>query len=211
MTYKTHKLFPSLFILISLTSNSIAQNQTNSDNQFLCRNGKQNPRTAPPPFLWTLALVQTKDIQIQPATGLSGRLYLPKLGSMPFIDLPLIIYFHGGGAFCSGSAYSLPYHKFSLRLAARSMSIILSVQYRSAPAHSIRVGYDDSWTALKWVASHSNSGRGLGPGHDPWIKHHTNFNRIFLAGDGVGLILHTLWVFGSGWKIWPGLTFRVLF
>jgi hypothetical protein len=41
--------------------------------------------------------------------------------------------------------------------------------------------YDDSWTALKWVASHDN-----GDGPEEWLNSHADFSKVFFSGDRAG-------------------------
>ncbi|CAK9181258.1 unnamed protein product [Ilex paraguariensis] len=53
--------------------------------------------------------------------------------------------------------------------------------YRLAPEHHLPAAYDDSWVAIKWVASHSG-----GDGQEPWLKDHVDFQRVFFSGDSAG-------------------------
>nr|POE84533.1 putative carboxylesterase 2 [Quercus suber] len=57
----------------------------------------------------------------------------------------------------------------------------VSVDYRLAPEHPVPIGYEDSWVALRWVASHYN-----GQGPEAWLREHGDFQRFFLAGDSIG-------------------------
>ncbi|XVE93343.1 hypothetical protein REPUB_Repub01dG0183600 [Reevesia pubescens] len=41
--------------------------------------------------------------------------------------------------------------------------------------------YEDSWAALKWVASHSSA-----EGPEAWLKDYADFQRVFLVGDSAG-------------------------
>ncbi|WRX15411.1 Alpha/beta hydrolase fold-3 - like 8, partial [Theobroma cacao] len=47
--------------------------------------------------------------------------------------------------------------------------------------HPVPVAYDDSWTALKWIATHSD-----GNGPEVWLNQHVDFHKIFLPGDSAG-------------------------
>ncbi|KAH7679409.1 Carboxylesterase protein [Dioscorea alata] len=111
--------------------------------------------------------VSSKDLLIDPTTGLSVRLYLPADHLHPDPSLPLLIYFHGGG-FCIESASSPTYHNYLNSLVARSNITVVSVDYRRAPEHPLPAAYDDSWAALRWVANLAD------------------FKRVFLAGDSAG-------------------------
>ncbi|OUZ99829.1 Alpha/beta hydrolase fold-3 [Macleaya cordata] len=127
--------------------------------------------------------VSSKDVVIVPQTGVSARLYLPKITHprpQQQKKLPLLIYFHGG-AFCIETAFSPTYHKYLNLLVAEANVVAVSVDYRRAPEHLLPVAYDDSWAALQWVVSHSN-----GQGPESWLNDHADFDRIFLAGDSAG-------------------------
>ncbi|KAJ6392573.1 hypothetical protein OIU84_023942 [Salix udensis] len=56
------------------------------------------------------------------------------------------------------------------------------------PEHPLPIAYDDSWTALQWLASHVN-----GDGPEEWLNSHADFGQVFLAGDSAGAnIAHQL-------------------
>lgn len=59
------------------------------------------------------------------------------------------------------------------------MSSLISL--RLAPEHPLPTCYEDTWEAVKWVASHAN-----GHGPESWLNHHADFGRVFLAGDSAG-------------------------
>uniref|UniRef100_A0A5B6YRT7 Putative carboxylesterase 2 n=1 Tax=Davidia involucrata TaxID=16924 RepID=A0A5B6YRT7_DAVIN len=135
-----------------------------------------------PPSINPETGVQSKDVVISPEIGISARLYIPKTTD-PNQKLPLLVYFHGGG-FCIETAFSPNYHNYLNALVAEANVVVVSVDYRRAPEHHLPVAYDDSWAALKWVASHSNyGGHGL---DEVWLKDHVDFERVFLAGDSAG-------------------------
>ena len=163
MFHKTLLLFHFLFIFLLVTS-AASNNNSINDPQFLCNNTPVPPSTDPQTG------IQSKDVKISPTV--TGRLYIPKYLT-PFRDLPVIIYFHGGGPFCSGSAFSLPYNNFSLSLSNHTDSIILSVEYRPAPVNPITTGYEDSWAAIKWVTGHAN-----GTVDEPWLEDFADFKRV---------------------------------
>ncbi|TXG52371.1 hypothetical protein EZV62_021540 [Acer yangbiense] len=139
--------------------------------------------------------VSSKDITIvqEPNNNnldISARLYLPKLTTITQ-KFPLLVYFHGGG-YCISSPFTSKYHNYVNVFA-------VSVNYRKAPEHPIPEAYEDSWAALKWVASHSSNNSGDG-GPESWLNHHADFERVFLAGDSAGAnITHNIaMVAGSG-------------
>ncbi|XP_072952956.1 probable carboxylesterase 2 [Typha angustifolia] len=127
--------------------------------------------------------VVSKDVVIDPETGLSARLYLPKEvmteTEKKGAKLPVLLYFHGG-AFVIESAFSPSYHAYLNLLVSKAKIVAVSVNYRLAPEHPLPVAYDDSWVALKWVSSNCRSGP------DPWLAGHGDTGHIFLAGDSAG-------------------------
>ncbi|KAI9200250.1 hypothetical protein LWI28_004959 [Acer negundo] len=145
--------------------------------------------------------VSLKDITIvqEPNNiNISARLYLPKLTTTTTQKFPLLVYFHGGG-FCISSPFTSKYHNCINALVAEANVVVVSVNYRKAPEHLIPTAYEDSWDALKWVASYSsNNGGGGGP--ESWLNHHADFERVFLARDSAGAnITHNIAMLaGSG-------------
>ncbi|KAA8536174.1 hypothetical protein F0562_028652 [Nyssa sinensis] len=123
--------------------------------------------------------VDSKDFVISPETGVSVRLFIPK-STDPDRKLPLLVYIHGG-AFCLGSASSPTFHNFINLLVSEANVVVVSVDYRLAPEHPLPIAYDDSWSALQWVASHS-----AGNGPEPWLNNHADFQRAFLGGESAG-------------------------
>ncbi|KAJ7969279.1 Alpha/beta hydrolase fold [Quillaja saponaria] len=123
--------------------------------------------------------VESKDIEISPEKGISARLFRPKITD-PTQKLILLIYIHGG-AFCIGSPFVIVYHKHLTTLTAQANVITLSVNYRLAPENPLPIAYEDTWTAIKWAASHVN-----GNGPEMWLNDHVDFGRVFFAGDSAG-------------------------
>nr|XP_051204292.1 tuliposide A-converting enzyme b2, amyloplastic-like isoform X3 [Lolium perenne] len=124
--------------------------------------------------------VASKDVTIDPATGLSVRLYLPPAAAGAAKKLPVLVYVHGGG-FMVESAASPTYHRYLNAVSARAGAIAVSVEYRRVPEHPLPAAYDDSWAALAWAVS------GCVPeGPEPWLAAHGDASRVFLAGDSAG-------------------------
>ncbi|KAL6883338.1 hypothetical protein ACP4OV_010752 [Aristida adscensionis] len=119
--------------------------------------------------------VVTRDVVINPRTGVSVRLFLSVGAAATGSKLPLIVYFHGG-SFCTGSAFSKLFHRYATSLSARAGALVVSVDYRLAPEHPVPATYDDAWAALRWVASLA----------DPWVANHADPTRVFLAGESGG-------------------------
>ncbi|KAK7400818.1 hypothetical protein VNO78_12125 [Psophocarpus tetragonolobus] len=124
--------------------------------------------------------VESKDVVISKDDDVSARIFLPKLNDDPTQKLPLLVYFHGGG-FCIESPFSPLYHKFLNSLVSKSHIVAVSVHYRRAPEHPVPIAYEDSWTSLKWVASHVNEN-----GPEEWLNNHVNFDKVFFSGDSAG-------------------------
>lgn len=129
-----------------------------------------------PPSVDPTTGVSSKDVLIEPETGLSARLYLPKITD-PQKKLPLVIYFHGGG-FVIETAFSPAYHHYCNSLVAEANVVVISVDYRRAPEHDLPIAYEDSWTSLQWAVSQSNE--------EEWLKNYVDFDRVFMAGDSAG-------------------------
>jgi acetyl esterase len=102
-----------------------------------------------------------------PAGDIPVRVYVPPTGTAP---RGLVVFYHGGGWVICG----LDTHDGVCReLAARTGSVVLSVDYRLAPEHPFPAAVDDSWAALQWA--HANA---ASLGADP--------GRMAVAGDSAG-------------------------
>ncbi|KAI5656224.1 hypothetical protein M9H77_25017 [Catharanthus roseus] len=130
--------------------------------------------TAPPGFDPQTG-VTSKDVLINPTTGLTARLYRPNLPATNNQRLPLVIYFHGG-AFCIATAAEPKYHNIVNILVAEAKVIGISVNYRLVPEHPLPAAYEDSWEVIKWAVA----------GSDEWIRDDVDFGKLFLAGDSAG-------------------------
>jgi acetyl esterase/lipase len=103
--------------------------------------------------------VASRDVVLDVGTGLSVRLFLPKIQKHPENKLPVLVYFHGGG-FIIESAVSGTYHNYVASIAAAAGVLAVSIDYRLAPEHPIPAAYDDCWAALEWAASAQNEWSG---------------------------------------------------
>ncbi|KAM2094711.1 hypothetical protein COP2_017685 [Malus domestica] len=121
-------------------------------------------------------LLLGNDVTIQPEPVVSARIFLPKIQD-PAQKLPVLLYLHDGG-FIFESAFSLIYHNFVGRLAAEAHAIVVSVEYGLFPDHPVPACYEDSWAALKWLASHAS-----GDGTESWLNKYADFDRLFIGGD----------------------------
>ncbi|KAJ3676984.1 hypothetical protein LUZ60_002708 [Juncus effusus] len=130
--------------------------------------------------------VTSKDVKIDPETGISARIYIPNISNNTQDEensprLPTLIFFHGGG-FVLQSAFSSVYHGYINSLVSKARVVAVSVEYRLAPEHLLPTAYDDSYLALKWVVSNCSSD----PNTDAWISQHGDPSCIFIAGDSAG-------------------------
>ncbi|XP_039144549.1 probable carboxylesterase 2 [Dioscorea cayenensis subsp. rotundata] len=146
--------------------------------------------------------VSSKDIIIEPNTGVSARLYLPKrVENKPEKRFPVLVYYHGGGFFV-GSAFSSWNQNNLNLLSSKANIIIVSVEYRLAPEHPLPTGYEDSWQALQWVISETNN-------DEAWLQNHADFGRVFVSGDSAGgnIAHHMVMRIGSseGMKVIKGM------
>lgn len=132
-----------------------------------------------PPSTDAITGVQSKDVTIQPEPAVSARIFLPKIHD-PAQKLPVLLYLHGGG-FIFESAFSPIYHNFVGRLAAEAHAIVVSVEYGLFPDRPVPACYEDSWAALKWLASHAS-----GDGTESWLNKYADFDRLFIGGDSGG-------------------------
>lgn len=126
--------------------------------------------------------VTSKDVVIFPDSGVSARIYLPKL-SHPNQKIPVLVYIHGGG-FCIETAFSPTYHYYLNSLVEAAGVLAVSVDYRRVPEHPLPVAYDDSWAAIQWVVSHAAAGDGVAK--EAWLTEHGDFSRLFVGGDSAG-------------------------
>jgi len=117
------------------------------------------------------AVAGLEDVAI-PAAGrrIPARVYRPKSAGPGQDPLPVIVYYHGGG-FVTGSVEI--FDDLARTLGNSTSSIVVSVDYRLAPAHPYPAAVDDAYAALEWVAGNSET-----LGADP--------ARVSVAGDSAG-------------------------
>ncbi|KAK2665120.1 hypothetical protein Ddye_003694 [Dipteronia dyeriana] len=123
--------------------------------------------------------VECKDTLFSPELNLSVRLYLPK-NTHQNQKLPLLVYFRGGGFVC-GTVFAPIVHNFLNILVSEANIIAVSVDHRNAPEHPLPAPFDDSWSAVKWVASHLNQN-----GPEDWLNRYADFQRVFFSGVSAG-------------------------
>ncbi|XP_050374307.1 2-hydroxyisoflavanone dehydratase-like [Argentina anserina] len=126
--------------------------------------------------------VMSKDITISEIPAISARLYLPQNQNR---KLPVLVYFHAG-AFCVSSALSFFHHRYLNRLVSEAQVVAVSVEYRLAPENLLPAAYEDCWTALQWVASHSRNEDNEGAKKEAWLVSYGDFERLYIGGDSAG-------------------------
>uniref|UniRef100_A0A0E0QK88 Alpha/beta hydrolase fold-3 domain-containing protein n=1 Tax=Oryza rufipogon TaxID=4529 RepID=A0A0E0QK88_ORYRU len=135
------------------------------------------PDTRVPPSVDATTGVASRDVTIDPATGLWARLYLPDLDGGERKLLPVVVYLHGGGLVVGSAADALE-HGFANRLCARARALVVSVDYRLAPEHPVPACYDDAWSALQRAVAAASA--------DPWLRDHGDRERVFVLGYSSG-------------------------
>ncbi len=100
------------------------------------------------------------------ADGVPVRVYRPS----PDPDLPVIVYFHGGG-WTIGTVDQ--FDPVTRQVANATKAIVVSVDYRLAPEHPFPAALDDCWRALAWIAKNAASFGGDG-------------SRLAVMGDSAG-------------------------
>jgi acetyl esterase len=112
-----------------------------------------------------LARVEDFTIPARDGAALPARLYAPE-GP----DLPVLLFFHGGG-FTVGSIAT--HDTLCRELSRLAACAVVSLDYRLAPEHKFPTAADDAWDALAWLAAHAAT-RGLDPA------------RLAVGGDSAG-------------------------
>ncbi|KAL3500881.1 hypothetical protein ACH5RR_039974 [Cinchona calisaya] len=119
---------------------------------------------------------KSKDIVLDSSKPITARIFLPDVSESIVGQLPVLVYFHGGG-FCIGSTTWLGYHHFLGDLSVISKTIVLSVDYRLAPENKLPIAYDDCYTSLEWLGNNAHS--------ESWFRK-ADLSHVFLSGDSAG-------------------------
>jgi acetyl esterase len=94
-----------------------------------------------------LARVEDFGILARDGHELPARLYAPSAE-----QLPVLLYFHGGG-FTIGSIAT--HDVLCRQLSHLAGCAVVSVDYRLAPEHKFPTAAHDAWDALQWLAGHA--------------------------------------------------------
>ena len=116
------------------------------------------------------AVDKTQDVTIPgDNVQIPARIYWPKNFDSTK-SAPIIAYYHGGGFVLGNVAQFDP---LARSLANATNAVVVSVDYRLAPAHRFPAAIDDCYAATKWVAENAAS-----LGADP--------KKLVVAGDSAG-------------------------
>ncbi|KAK3157414.1 hypothetical protein QOZ80_2AG0121820 [Eleusine coracana subsp. coracana] len=114
----------------------------------------------------------SRDVVVNPGTGLWARLYLPGAAVTSRRRIPVVVFHHGGG-FVAGSTAQRSTHAYLKRLAADAGVLVVSPEYRLAPEHPLPAALDGSWwEALAWVGTEGSL-------REPWLAEHGDLSRVF--------------------------------
>ncbi len=112
-------------------------------------------------------VVRVEDIAVPgPAGDIHVRLYADATDR----ELPVVVFFHGGGWVLSSLA---GHDTLARRIAARADVLVASVEYRLAPEAPFPAPHDDCWAVTAWLAEHADA-----VGGDP--------ARLAVCGDSAG-------------------------
>ncbi|WPH01483.1 Hypothetical protein R9X50_00432900 [Acrodontium crateriforme] len=83
-------------------------------------------------------------------TTLSIHIWAPSISDKPF---PLVVWYHGGGGCVGSPDMNARLHRDTVK---SLQCVVAAVQYRLAPEYKYPTGVDDSWDALKHIASRAS-------------------------------------------------------
>ncbi|KAL5982831.1 hypothetical protein ACLOJK_016908 [Asimina triloba] len=118
--------------------------------------------------------LKTADFTIDAGRDLWVRTFYP---TRPDSDLPVILFFHGGG-FAFLSPASKAYDACCRRIAAAVPAVIVSVNYRLSPENRYPAQYEDGFDVVRWLDGRDPAFSDFAPRAD--------VSRLFLAGDSAG-------------------------
>ena len=103
-----------------------------------------------------------------PAGRIPVRVYKPR--GMTSDNLPVLVYFHGGGFVIASVA---AYDSSCRALANAAKCMVVSVGYRYAPEHRLPAAHEDSYAATQWVMNNASKWGG-------------DQNRVAVGGESAG-------------------------
>jgi acetyl esterase len=138
--------------------------------------GRGRTYPARPPFTWVTGPVDRRvGITYGTAPARDGyeiplRVYRPRSVRDSETDVPVVLFFHGGG-WVQGNV--VMYDPLCTHLAQQVRAVVVSVDYRLAPESKAPTAAHDCIDATRWVA-----------GHDEVLRADTS--RLAVAGDSAG-------------------------
>ncbi|MDT0651131.1 alpha/beta hydrolase [Autumnicola edwardsiae] len=96
--------------------------------------------------------ISHKILDVGPEEGILVRIYKP-VEMNPGEELPVIVYYHGGGWVIADLD---TYEPSAKALAAKAGAIVVSVAYRQAPQFTFPTAHDDAFAAYKWVVENTS-------------------------------------------------------
>ncbi|XP_071699136.1 probable carboxylesterase 18 [Rutidosis leptorrhynchoides] len=121
--------------------------------------------------------VKTYDVVVDQTRKLWFRVFVPVQRNADQEDVPVLVYFHGGGyVLFSPDIYA--FHDLCCRLAKELNVIVVSVNYRLAPEHRHPAQHDDGFDVLKFLDNQENRSK--------WLPDNANISHCFVAGDSAG-------------------------
>lgn len=98
--------------------------------------------------------VTVRDVSIPlPAGALGLRVYTPRSANPGGSELPIAVYFHGGGWTLFGGLDVCDW--LPSRVAAELGAVVVAVDYRLAPQHPYPAAVDDCLAAVRWASEHA--------------------------------------------------------
>jgi acetyl esterase len=101
---------------------------------------------------------------------ISARVYWPKPAAPGGTRPPVLVYYHGGGHVTGSVEY---WEALTRALSNATSSVVVSVEYRLAPAHPYPAAVEDAYAAFEWVAENA-------------AKLEADPGKLFVGGDSAG-------------------------
>lgn len=114
--------------------------------------------------------ISHKILPVGPEEGVLVRIYTPTISNDQEQELPVIVYYHGGGWVIADLD---TYEASALALSKLTSAIVVSVAYRQAPEHKFPAAHEDSFAAYKWIVENTAEIGG-------------DSNKIATAGESAG-------------------------
>jgi acetyl esterase/lipase len=110
------------------------------------------------------------DISNTEINDVKVRIYRPKAGKEASSNLPVMVYFHGGG-YIFGSIDS--FDQYLIEFAKRLSMLVVSVDYRMAPQHAYPTPTNDCYSVARYIIENPS-------------EFSVDTDRLVLAGDSAG-------------------------